>query len=263
MDRQNNPNMRIRTIKPEFWTHPVMSRLCDTTKIVALGLLNYADDDGYFYADPRMVRAAIRPLDDDSKTTATAINELASSGYIEVRNHFTHGAVGRITAFKRHQVINRPNKSAISHLFAEAITEAITEQSRSDHGAVTEESGGGWKGSSEGIKGKEKGKGAPVAHLIVYPLNLDTKEFAAAWESWVAYRLERKLATLKPMSVQAQLAKLALWGHAAAVESIRQSIEQSYQGLFEPKASGGGYGKPRPAGTSDEISKKLGYQDGM
>jgi hypothetical protein len=119
------------------------------------------------------------------------------------------------------------------------------------------------KGRIREEEGKKKEKAAPVAHLIVYPLNLDTKEFAAAWESWVAYRRERKLATLKPMSVQAQLAKLALWGHAAAVESIRQSIEQSYQGLFEPKSAGGGYGKPRPAGTSADIAQKLGYQDGM
>jgi len=249
--------MRIRTIKPEFWTHPVMGRLCDTTKVVALGLLNYADDDGYFYADPRMVRAAIRPLDDDSKATATAINELASSGYIEVRKHSTHGAVGRITAFKRHQVINRPNKSAISHLFSEA----FTEQSLSDHGAITDYSVGEGKGSREGNKGKDQGN-TSAAPTVDFPLNLNTPAFAAAWADWTKHRKEKRSA-LTASTIKQQLTKLADWGHDTAIESIRESIAQGWTGIFEPKAVGGGFGKPRPAGTSADIAQKLGYQDGM
>ena len=46
--------MRIRTLKPEFWSHPVISRQSDAAKLLAIGLLNYADDEGYFYADARM-----------------------------------------------------------------------------------------------------------------------------------------------------------------------------------------------------------------
>ena len=31
---------RIRTIKPGFWSHPVMRRLSDTAQLMALALLN-------------------------------------------------------------------------------------------------------------------------------------------------------------------------------------------------------------------------------
>jgi len=112
-------------------------------------------------------------------------------------------------------------------------------------------------------EGKKKEKSAPVAQAFVFPLSLNTPAFKSAWGDWCGYRRERKLPTLKQRSVNAQLSMLAEWGHDAAIDSIRASIAQGWQGLFEPKSAGGGYGKPRPAGTSADIAQKLGYQDGM
>ncbi len=80
---------------------------------------------------------------------------------------------------------------------------------------------------------------SPVDSVVLYPDPLDTPEFRAAWADWTAYRRERRIATLKPRSVIAQLAKLATWGHSGAIASIRQSIEQNYQGLFEPRTASG------------------------
>lgn len=109
--------MRIRTIKPEFWAHPVMCKQTDSTKLLAIGLLNVADDDGYFFADARMIRNLIRPLDDDSRITTVSIRELSEIGYIELRNHDTHGQIGYIPSFLIHQVINKPKASKIKALF--------------------------------------------------------------------------------------------------------------------------------------------------
>ena len=109
--------MRIRTIKPEFWTHPVMQKRSDTTKLLAIGLLNYADDDGYFYAEPKAVRNAIRPNDDDSRITTVALRELSDIGYITIRNHDTHGEIGFIHSFSNHQVINKRYPSKIKELY--------------------------------------------------------------------------------------------------------------------------------------------------
>ena len=82
---------------------------------------------------------------------------------------------------------------------------------------------------------REDKKTEAQASPVAFPPVLDTTEFRQAWEDWTAYRKERKIAALKPRSVSAQLAKLQMWGHAGAIESIRQSIAQNYQGLFEPK----------------------------
>lgn len=109
--------MRIRTIKPDFWEHPVMSKQSDTTKLLAIGLLNVADDEGYFYAEPRMIRNAIRPLDDDSRITTVSLRELSNLGYISIKNHPTHGDIGFIPSFLNHQVINKPKSSKLKELY--------------------------------------------------------------------------------------------------------------------------------------------------
>jgi len=94
-----------------------MCKQSDSTKLLAIGLLNVADDDGYFFADARMIRNLIRPLDDDSRITTVSIRELSEIGYIELRNHDTHGQIGFIPSFLIHQVINKPKASKIKALF--------------------------------------------------------------------------------------------------------------------------------------------------
>lgn len=67
--------MRIRTIKPEFWTSEAMCSLSKETRLTAIALLNYADDDGYFWANPTLVKAALFPFDDESTTVRRSIDD--------------------------------------------------------------------------------------------------------------------------------------------------------------------------------------------
>ncbi|HBS0572930.1 TPA: DnaT-like ssDNA-binding domain-containing protein, partial [Klebsiella pneumoniae] len=46
---------RIRTIKPEFWTDEDMAEVSEPACLLAIGLLNYADDEGYFNANPKLI----------------------------------------------------------------------------------------------------------------------------------------------------------------------------------------------------------------
>lgn len=109
--------MRIRTLKPEFWTHPVIIRLEDSAKLLAIALLNYADDDGYFYADEDLIRGALMPKE-ESTNIRRSIDELVEIGYIQVAEHSTHGPIGYIDNFRKHQRIDRPKKSTIKDLFS-------------------------------------------------------------------------------------------------------------------------------------------------
>ena len=54
--------MRIRTIKPEFWSSLDLAPLSEPALLLAAGLLNYADDEGYFVADERLIRAALQKI---------------------------------------------------------------------------------------------------------------------------------------------------------------------------------------------------------
>lgn len=68
---------RIRTIKPEFWTNESLSALSAETHMLAAALLNYADDEGYFNANPGLVKAACSPLRESSVSTHTQLKRLA------------------------------------------------------------------------------------------------------------------------------------------------------------------------------------------
>ena len=84
------------------------------------------------------------------------------------------------------------------------------------------------------------------------PTNLDTPEFRAAWETWLAYRKERRLATYKPIGLKRQLTALAAFGPQSAIAAIEQSMAQNYQGLF-PKAV------IEPATGTGRPAKKVGW----
>lgn len=95
-----------------------MGRIEDSAKCVALALLNFADDEGYFLAEPNLVRSSCRPFDDDSTIIRRSLDLLREAGWIEVRNHPSHGPIGRIVNFTEHQKIDRPKSSGLSGYFA-------------------------------------------------------------------------------------------------------------------------------------------------
>ncbi len=70
-----------------------------------------------------------------------------------------------------------------------------------------------------------------------FPEPLNTPEFRAKWQEYTAYRRERGLAALKPVSVRKQWATLAGYGIDGALRSVEQTIRNGWQGLFEPKAA--------------------------
>ena len=108
--------MRIRTIKPEFWQHEDLSSLPPETHILAAALLNYADDEGYFNANPRLVQAQCVPLRDDSTNIRRSLDDLSSIGYLTLHEGSDGKQYGHITKFLDHQRVDRPKASKIKGL---------------------------------------------------------------------------------------------------------------------------------------------------
>lgn len=67
------------------------------------------------------------------------------------------------------------------------------------------------------------------------PEELDTPEFRATWAEWIQHRIEIKK-PMKPTSAKTLLKTLAAAGERKAIESINQSIENGWQGVFDVKA---------------------------
>jgi hypothetical protein len=87
---------------------------------------------------------------------------------------------------------------------------------------------------------------------VPIPSRLDTAAFRDSWATWLADRRERR----KPVTVRAavsQLESLESIGPAAAVECIRASIANQWQGLFPERfrGRGGGGFKARGAVQDD------------
>lgn len=240
--------MRIRTIKPEFWKSEDTERLSEPAMLLAIGLLNYADDEGLFNANPKLIKAELFPMRDPSRPIADLLAELAGTGFIALGAGEDGRTYGRIVTFRSHQRIDRPQPSKIKHLcrFDEpsaSIRGTIVEPSRKEQ--VT--------GSMDHVmeaevvpiaQPKPKAKSAtPDAIPAEYQ---PTPEAQAAWAEWLAYR-RSKAKPVTAIAAKQQFKLLAEWGAPAWIAAIQSSIANDYQGLFPPRDGPRAARQPQPA----------------
>ncbi len=107
---------RIRTIKPEFWTDEDMAEVSEAACLLAIGLLNYADDEGYFNANPKLIKAAVFPIREPSVSIPVMLRELSNHGYLSMFYTSDNRQFGVIKNFAKHQVVNKPRPSKIKEM---------------------------------------------------------------------------------------------------------------------------------------------------
>jgi len=135
-------------------------------------MLSISDDEGYFIASPGYIRSQVWPLSESSDIAIGSIKTLSAIDFIEVRKHPTHGEIGMVKTFTKHQYIQRPNPSKLKSYFYDTNIVSISDQYRLDQGS-------GIKDQGSGITGKKSvcsevlsvPGGAEKAHLIysAYP----------------------------------------------------------------------------------------------
>ena len=105
--------MRIRSIKPEFWTSEDIAALDWPTRLLFIGLWSYVDDNGVGRDNAKLIKADLFPLEDDPRETLATVSRglqaLCDGGQI---TRYTHAgrAYLYINAWEDHQRIDRPNK---------------------------------------------------------------------------------------------------------------------------------------------------------
>jgi len=98
------------------------------------------------------------------------------------------------------------------------------------------------------------------------PKSLDCPQFRQAWAEWEQHRIQIRH-KMTPLACSKLLSKLELLGVSRAVSAINHSIENGWQGIFEPKEQGTGNGsfnngKPKfdPEPNDEKLRTLLGIK---
>lgn len=252
---------RIRTIKPEFWRNRALSTLPAFTRLVAIAILNVADDDGYFEADPLLIRGDVFPYEQDYGSITVALRELSGIGYVVFRTCSEKGEIGYIPNFKKHQVINKPGKSKLKEIYENSQgIEQLPEHSGSTTVVIREgyvlEQGTGNREQEQGdspeplrafpLVEEPKSKKKPKPDFSEHPLprEIDTPQMRDAWRMWCKHRKEIGHA-LTETQMLAQLKELVKVGEPQAIRGIEYTVSRGWQGLRYPDESEQPAAKPR------------------
>jgi hypothetical protein len=159
---------RIRTIKPEFWTDEKVGELKRDERLLFLGLLNLADDEGILKATPAFIKGQIFAYDEDLSIADVRawLDALVSCKMLVPFEHNSEKFF-LIRTFKSHQKINRPTPSKIPKNVIENIFRAC---SMNTHGILSEDSlpeGKGKEGEREIEQGREEEGNSSPPHEII------------------------------------------------------------------------------------------------
>lgn len=222
--------MRIRTIKPEFWKHATMAQLPAEAQLLALALLNMADDHGYFEADPRIVRGEVMPFRDDLRTIERDLMTLVRAGWVEIRTPAGHSAVGKVTKFREHQRVEKPKASKLGLYFdasaaSPTVSPPVTDTSPTRPVRVADESpeeveveqGSGREAEEEEPPPKSVG----LVAFHIEPPDRDTIESWTVQEFWRAFELTRREAGYPPEKWPSANSLRDWWQEARGAYDVR------------------------------------------
>ena len=180
---------RIRTIKPDFWRDELLAGVTAEAALLAIGLLNHCDDEGYFNANPKLVESDVFPLRTLTNPTPALLLELSRIGYIEVFSGSDGKTYGKVANFEKHQVINKKTASKIKDLC----------QLRQDYQTPTVVLPTGMEGNGKEVERERK---APKVAATVVACPPDVKE--QVWKDWLTLRKMKKAPVTETVLESAQ-----------------------------------------------------------
>ncbi len=139
---------RIRTLKPELFVSSQVMNVSRDARLLFIGLITQADDDGRGVADPRKLKAVVFPGDEDiSRSDIEQMLAALAAQQLITLYASDHGDLYALPSWGKHQKISKYRPSVLP-----PPPRAIQDDSRSPPGELDECSNG--KGS-EG-KGSEQ-----------------------------------------------------------------------------------------------------------
>ena len=133
---------RKRMFDPSVWQDEGFLELSDKSKLMFLGLINHADDEGKGIGSSKSLKAKIFPAEDISIEKIDQIKTEVQK-YTRVTFYTIDGKeYYKLEKWSRYQSVNHPQKSAIPDPVDDSINDTVTlpERSRNDTGMLHEHS---------------------------------------------------------------------------------------------------------------------------
>jgi len=189
--------------------------------MLAAQLLNYADDFGYFNANPHLIQAECSPLRAPSVSVPESLRSLQTVGYLRLGHTPEGKRYGHIVKFLDHQRVSHPTESKIKEL------PIIWEDSTKAHGRLTEECVPELKGiegnrieqppAAAGMVGRTPVSEKPKGHE--YP-----PDFEQFWKAYCAPKNSSKSEAFKAWT-KAKALLPNMVDHLAAVAAYRAWLD--------------------------------------
>jgi hypothetical protein len=165
---------RKRMIDPSFWEDPTIGTLSVPARLLFIGMMSHADDEGRIEVEPRYIRRAVFGFDEDVTTGLVAcylaeIRELCRS----VRFYEVDGrALAAFTNWRRYQYIQKPQDSRLPAPPEYAATVPVTDDY--DSGIVPLQTN-----RIEKNGGEENARvvSSPSPSLVSVPTNIEARLF--------------------------------------------------------------------------------------
>jgi hypothetical protein len=199
--------------------------LTHSGRLMFVGLITQADDEGRGLADERRLKAAVFPGDDCKLADVEGWLADVEKQSLCLIYDGPHGRLYQLTGW-HHQKVPKAQPSNYP-----PPTGFIPKHSSNGIGTVSNHSSGIGRIGEEG-RGEEGRKGETRARVTPSVDGLDL----SAWDVWTAYRIEIRR-PLKQASIPAAQRKLAAYG-AEQSAVVEQSIANGWQGLFPLKLNG-------------------------
>lgn len=133
---------RNRMIKPQFWDDSKIAKISRDARLLYIGMWNFCDDLGVIRADMVWLKSKIFPFDQIQIQQFEKIcQEILRNGFISLFS-YRGEEFYYLPKFSLHQKINKPNFEDVNvpkELLFKGLSK-ITEQSRINHGLITEQS---------------------------------------------------------------------------------------------------------------------------
>lgn len=104
---------RIRTIKPSFWGDEAVTELSRDARLLLVGLISSADDQGRFMASHAVISGYVFPYDGITPARLTGwLDEIQSTGIVQFYK-VGRREYGWFPNWKKHQRISKPAPSPL------------------------------------------------------------------------------------------------------------------------------------------------------